>query len=501
MKITISLFATFLFLSKLFSQTLPVEIKNNSPYSDNDLYVAIVGVSNTTGEHIWVDCSNSSLNLMSQNYNTLAGPVYGGNYGPGQNGMYASCFTKLSDIPNKKVSLPQISGCRIFISALQPLYFYFFGSSGSPSGYTSPNHTDPTDPNKNITYEIVELTFNQLGFWGNTTRVDAYRYPMGMELFSQSYYGKTGELKNHLDIGAEFLNNVPLEFSNCFNPTNGEIIFPTKTPEFADGSIGTMPTPGPYVDYLKPYIDSVWLKYANEDLIFDAGDAGIWKGRVINDQLIMHAQSGGYAGRQGIITRKPTTQEAFEGKGVLDNVVQDAPTDLLVQAQICAALTRHIINTTSTNVGLQNWSNPLTYYSGLCNYYARFWHLPGVSYNQKSYGFAYDDVWDQSSTLHSSQPDSSIIWFGGFASNNTMVGVKQIDDNYLLVNNPAKTYFIVKSNSLEFEGDILITDISGQSIKKIPLFENNQQVDVSDMANGVYFVRLNKKVLKLVVHK
>ncbi len=105
-----------------------------------------------------------------------------------------------------------------------------------------------------------------------------------------------------------------------------------------------MPNPGPYVNYMKPYVDAVWAKYATEDLIFDSGDAGVWQGRVQGEQLIMTAVTGGFQGRQAIITRRPTTQEVFEGKGVLDMDVQDGTTDKLVQAQICAALNRHVID-------------------------------------------------------------------------------------------------------------------------------------------------------------
>lgn len=395
---------------------LPLDFINTSSYTDNQIYVAIVG-QDLAGAYVWVDLKTGNQIPMDPTYNTVAGPVYNGNKGPGGNGMYADCFTKLSDISNKTVDLHKIQGCRIFVSFKQQLYFYFFGSTGAVEGYTSPSITDPTDPNTGIKYEIIELTYNQYGFWGNTTRVDGYSYPMGLELTGGDGFQKTGEIKSYQEIAPLYLESVPVEFKNCYDSTTGTITFPTKTPEFADGSVGTMPTPGPYVDYMKPYIDAIWAKYANEDLLFDAGDAGIWKGRVLNEQLVMTAQSGGYSGRKGIVTRRPTTQEAFEGKGVLNNVVQDATTDLIVQAQLCAAITRHVVNTTTPNVGLQNWSDPATYYQASpCNYYAKFWHQLGISYNQKSYAFAYDDVFNQSSTLHSPTPAHVTVVIGGFGN-------------------------------------------------------------------------------------
>lgn len=416
-----------LFMAVLFSlfswgvhaqTSIPFIIENNSPYPDNELFVAIVGEDLTPqANHIWVDAANGNILPMSPSYNTVQGPVIDGNTGPGQNGLYADCFTRLSDIPNNTITLPPIQGCRVFIAYGEQLYFYFFGASGAPSGYTSPSYTNPTDPNNGILYEIIELTNDEYGFFGNTTRVDSYQYSLGMELFgNDGYYKKVGEIATPAEITSAFQASVPVEFQGCYDPATGEITAPAKTEPFADGSVGTMPNPGPYRDYMKPYVDAVWSKYANEDLIFDAGDAGIWSGRVQGEQLVMTSISPAFEGRQAIIVRRPTTQEVFEGKGVLDNVVQDQTTDLLVQAQICAALNRHVIDVTTPNVGLQDWSNSEEYYQqSPCNHYAKFWHQQGISVDQLAYGFAYDDVFDYSSSVHTPNPNRVVVSFGPYA--------------------------------------------------------------------------------------
>lgn len=398
---------------------IPFTIANNSPFADTDLYVAIVGIDAATGNHVWVNARTSAVVPMSASYNTILGPTYNGATGPGGNSRYADCFTRLSDIANRTFTLPQIAGCRVFISRGQQLYFYFYGASGAPSGYSGPNAQNPNDPNKGILYEIIELTNNQFGFFGNTTRVDSYKYPMGLELFGQGGYQKrTGELKNHADIQAAYKANVPAEFQSTLNPTTGEITFPSKSAAFYDGTNGT--TPGPQANYLGSYIDAIWNKYVNEDLIFNAGNAGVFKGRISGGRLTVVGQSGAYAGRTGIVTRKPTTQEAFEGKGVLDNRVGDGDCDLVVQAQLTAAINRHVVNTTTPNPGQQNWYDATQYYQAApANYYARFWHLPGISVDQKSYGFAYDDVNDQSATLQTPQPTKVIATFGGYAGRTT----------------------------------------------------------------------------------
>ena len=498
----------FLFLIhsiKVSAQSnLPFVIKNNSPFNDNELYVAIVGedLTGPPGQHVWIDCKTSMQNLMSSTYNTVDGPVYGGNKGPGTNAKYANCFTKLSDIPNKTVMLPPIQGCRMFIAKGSQLYFYFFGASGAPSGYTSPSSTDPTDPNTGILYEIIELTYNQYGFWGNTSRVDAYKYAMGLELTGTNGITlRTGELKTHADIGTAFLASVPTEFQGCYNSTTGEILFPTKTEAFADGTIGTMPNVGPYVNYMKPYIDAIWTKYTNEDLIFNAGDAGIWKGRVESDgRLVMYCQNttGGFVGRKGIVDRQPTTQEAFEGKGVLNRVIQDATTDLIVQAQLCAAISRHVINTTTLNVGEQNWSDPSKYYlTAPCNYYTKFWHQQGISLNQLSYGFAYDDVFNQSSTLHSSSPTQVMVLFGGYASPGIATDVIVTNDKELfqLYPNPVNDMLIMASAEDLSSAEVKIVDGLGRVVLSIEEGMSSE-INVSNLNPGLYFFILTREAVK-----
>ncbi|UGU15743.1 beta-1,3-glucanase family protein [Sinomicrobium kalidii] len=400
----------------IWAQTsVPFTINNHSPYPDGELYIAIVGEDLATpSQHVWVNAANGTTLPMDPVYNTMQGPVIAGNAGPGGDGKYADCFTRLSDIPNRTVTIPPIQGCRVFIAIGSPLYLYFFGASGSQRGYASPSYTNPTDPNTGIKYEIIELTNDEYGFFGNPTRVDSYQYPLTMELYgSDGYYKKVGEQATHEEVLSAFPSGVPVEFQGCLDTEAGEIIAPGKIADFADGSVGTMPTPGPYVNYMKPYVDAVWAKYGNEDLIFDSGDAGIWQGRVQGEQLVMQAVSGGFEGRTAIITRRPTTQEVFEGKGVLDMAVQDGTTDKLVQAQLCAALNRHVIDVTTPNAGLQDWSDASEYYQqSPCNHYAKFWHQQGISIDRLSYGFPYDDVWDYSSSVHTPNPEKVVIGFG-----------------------------------------------------------------------------------------
>lgn len=468
------------------NSSLPFTINNNSTTADADLYVAIVGI-NPSGDHVWVNATNSQVLPMSSSYNTVAGPTINGNTGPGGNSRYAACFTRLSNIPNRTFTLPFIAGCRVYISRGQQLYFYFFGANGAPSGYTAPNPQSPTDPNTGIVYETIELTNNSGGFFGNTTRVDAFAYPMGLELTGNGYYKKTGELKSAADIVSAYKANVPTEFQGTVNSTTGIITFPSKTPAFYDGSNGT--TAGAYGNYFKSYIDAIWSKYKSEDLIFYAGNAGVFKGRVgTDDRLVVVGQSGAFTGRTGIVSRRPTTQEAFEGKGVLASGVSDVTVDLVVQAQLTAAINRHVVNTTTANVGQQNWYDASKYYQAApLNYYARFWHLPGISVDNLSYGFAYDDVADQSSTLQTPQPTKVLATWGGFAGQATSTGVATFykDCNYTgtAVALPVGSYTL---SALQAKG-IANDDISSLQVAsgyQVILYENDSYAGSSLTVSG-----------------
>ena len=494
--ITLNLSYLFFILTLVFllafhakGQTpMPFQFENNSTYADDELYVAIVGKDLTQGAHVWVDLKTGNHLPMDPVYNTVSGPVINGNLGPGQNGKYADCFFKLSEIPNKEVMLKGIQGCRVFISVKEQLYLYFFGSTGAVQGYASPSHSNPTDPSTGILYEIIELTYNEIGFWGNTSRVDSYNYAMGLELnTTKGNTLKTGELITHQEVIDRFVDSVPVEFKGCYDSHTGQIFQPTKTKDFSDGSIGTMPDLGPYRDYMQPYIDQVWSKFSNEDLLFTHPEIGTWKGRVSGERFTFTCIAGpaGFIGKQGIIDGKPNTQEAFEGKGVLDRPVGEARFDLMMQAQICAALSRHVIEVNTAPGTVQNWSDPSKYYlQSPCNHYAKFWHQEGIRHNKMAYGFAYDDVNEQSSTLHSPEPSSVKLVFGGFAQP-IVTAINEFFESSAVAVFPNPTYGPVYFNMDGLVRWNLFT-LSGELIKA----GNRAHVDFQFLTPGAYILQM-----------
>ncbi|UII19966.1 beta-1,3-glucanase family protein [Fulvivirga ligni] len=450
-----------LFGNAAIAQTLPYQITNNSPYSDSEVYIGIVGI---TDGHVWVDPTNGQVHPMSPSYNNVPGPVYGGNQGPGNNGLYANCFRKLSDIPNRTINIPKIAGCRIMISFQSQLYLYFFGHSGAPSGYSAPNLENPTDPNQGIKYELVELTYNDYGLWCNTTRVDNYQYPMGLEVWGNGFYKKVGELKSHQQILSEWQATAPSEFQGLLKSSEGIIQFPTKNPSF--------PT-----NFFQGYIDAIWSKYSGQQLVFNSGQAGVWRGSVQGGNQFVFTRDGD--GQVATIPGKPTTKEAMEGSGVLASGGQ---WDKVVQAQFVAAITRHAIDLNVASGVLQDFGNTSKYYQTWpYNWYSKFFHRTDISQDGQTYTFAYDDVFDQSATIHTASPTSIKISVGGLpGGNNGNPGVSGLAGTYTLKNRRSGLNMDVAQNGNSANG----TNI----LQWTPTGNPNQQFKLTEVSTGVYSV-------------
>jgi hypothetical protein len=60
----------------------------------------------------------------------------------------------------------------------------------------------------------------------------------------------------------------------------------------------------------------------------------------------------------------------------------------------------------------EKWADAAAYYppGQPSNTYSSFWHDRSI--NRLSYGFAYDDVWDASSSLHHNSPTTATVTIG-----------------------------------------------------------------------------------------
>jgi len=440
------LFCSF-FMTKINAQILPLpyEINNLSEYNDDEVYVALVG--KIEGVDVWIDMTTGDINEMSVTDNTLQGPIYNGNKGPGGDGKYADTFTLLSDIPNKTINIPHIYAVRIFISFKSPLYLYFFGDGG---GYSAPSLSNDSDPNLDIKYELVELTYGDNGLWTNTTRVDAYQYPMGLEVWGEDgFYKRVGEILSHEEILEQWKMRVGAAFQSSLDEDLGIILNPSKSTSFQTGE--------DYNSYFSEYVDSVWARYEDEDMYLSIGEAGVWVGHVINDQFIFTNQDTGVI---GMISAKPNTLEILEASGVLaEDVVstEDIYADQNIQKHFSAAFNRGAIDVNAPTGELIEWSDLETYFGeNTHNEYVAFWHSEDISFEGETYAFAYDDVFDYSSTIQSTEPEKVKITIGGF-----------VDDAYVApesITLSSGELSLASDETIQLTANLLPTDVDNSSI-------------------------------------
>jgi|GEM_PF-6699320 len=423
----------FVFLSLLFLESsliaqelLPYTFENNSEYPDSEIYIGLVGKFGDN-QDVWMDMTDSSLIPMSSDDNTIDGPEWS----TPRAWKYPEIFTKLSVIKDNTIQIPQgLYGCRIFIAFESPMYLHFHETGG----YAGANLNSSSDPNDGIRWEIVELTWGDSGLWTNTSRVDAYQYPMALEVsgftgtittatYAESYvsalsgtgtpkFGKIGELLSH----AEILNRWEEEVSNDY--LVAKVI---KTHSIDGGPIIEQPSkveafPKTILD---AYIDDIWTTYTRQQLTINIGERGAWTGSVTGEQFnFVDPEDGSIA----TIYRKPTSFNVIEGSGALAFTPANSSTnrekhdeDLMIQAQMAAAITRHAIYTDQFSPTVQYTHDASRFFvREPYNEYVSFFHNEAISYASQTYAFAYDDVGDHSSTIQSTFPTSVRVIIGGY---------------------------------------------------------------------------------------
>jgi hypothetical protein len=405
---------------------LPYTFTNNSSYPDDEIYIGLVGKSGDNMD-VWMDMNDYSLVPMAADQNTLDGPAWS----TPADWKYPDIFTKLSDISDHTLQIPQgLYGSRIFISFQSPMYLHFHETGG----YAGANLNSSTDPNDGIRWEIVELTWGNSGLWTNSSRVDAYQYPVSVEVsgftgglveptYTESYlsavggngtpkYGKIGEQLPHDEILSQWDTSVAPEYLVAkvikeHSIDGGYIIEqPSKVEAFPE-------------DIFDEYINDIWNTYTNHDLVIDIGDRGVWAGRVTGEQFdFVDPADGSIATIYG----KPSSFNAIEGSGFLASTSVDASVnrekhdeDLMIQAQMAAAINRHAIYTDVIDDSVQLTHDASRYFiHAPYNEYVSFFHNEAISYDSQTYAFAYDDVGDHSSTLQCTFPTSVRVIIGGY---------------------------------------------------------------------------------------
>ena len=380
------------------AQTVPLQLVNNSDFADNEIYVAIIGMQN--GQWIYYDLadnttSDAAVKPLNTSVNTL-------HRQPNDWG-YANVFTTLDQIKEQTIHVAHTNACRLFFGFRSPMYLHAFDA-----GYAGADFQNPTDPNHGLRWELVEFTYDQYDvMFINTTRVDAFQYPMGVELFgtsqSNNAYMKRGELLSYNDIINRWnQQNGNSPFSACYQENvttdnlGGIIIQPSKVAAVKNNG------------YFDNYINQIWSYFATHELYADMGQRGKWRGTVQGNTFVL--TNGG----QTAYVNKPSTTDVIEGAGTF---ATGSDIDKAVQAQFCGAMNRGMIDVTTTNGQLQDWGDRTCFFTrNTWNPYVAFFHQDDLSYEGYTYAFAYDDTFDQSSTCATKYPDHAVVTICGFAT-------------------------------------------------------------------------------------
>ena len=361
----------------------------HAAYPDSQVYWAMIGLDWATGKFVHVNAAGQLIPMSAADNGALS---KGGQ-------TYTNYFTPLSQA--RSVTIPPINSARLYLSVGGPMFIRVNVDGAGNLGYTGPNIENPADPNIDVIFDFVEMAIvPTAGFFGNTTRVDQFGFPVTLRLQGLGGYDRTvGETETRAALISAFQAQVPAEFKGlAAAPYTPYRIMAPAHATFNAGKANA--------NYLDAYIQQMWTQYTTQDLVFTDAQ-GTFRGRVTGGRFVFTDGQGTYT-----IQRAPTTAEALLGNGVLNDATGQTPgtpgydKQLQIQAQLCAAINRHVVADPA------HWSNAGYFYpaGGAANWFAKFWHDHSVA--QLSYGFAYDDVWNYSSSLHTPAPTVATVTIG-----------------------------------------------------------------------------------------
>ncbi|AIQ52663.1 glycoside hydrolase family 64 protein [Paenibacillus sp. FSL R7-0331] len=184
------------------SMSLKVMNGTGGTYPDNQIYWGVIGINPANGKWSYLDLSGNLLPISTA-LNDASGHLT-------KNGVnYANIYHTVSQA--SWVNLPKITSGRMFLSVGTPLYIKTYDD-----GFAGPDINNPTDPNRNIYFDFIEFTVDATGYHGNTTRVDAFGFPIQHRLVntSGSFDQTVGELESETRAGifTKYSNEVPAAF-------------------------------------------------------------------------------------------------------------------------------------------------------------------------------------------------------------------------------------------------------------------------------------------------
>jgi len=363
------------------SGNFPLQVVNgtNGQWPNSAIWLTIIG-QQTPGTWSYITASGGV-------YPVNAGPAYQSSVT--QNGNSYAAFSFQLPASGTITMPPSLMGGRVYVSLGAPLYL--IGASDA-SGITTPDVTNPSDPNSQTYWDYYEYTYvlGQAGFGGDTSQVDAFAIPINVTVqqASTSFSASTGFTASRAAIYNQFLASSDPNYQNL--ATTYRILSPRSSAAFQASTES---------DAMAAYIASTWQWYAaNPFTLTVAGQT--YAGGVQSDGLLHFS----YQGTGAYTLQQPAPSDVWQCAGALaaGNTIE-----LALGAQFCAAFNRGVAQNTAL------WGTSSAFYPAAApgaaqNLYAAYLHSDAL--NGLTYSFPYDDVDNQSSliTLPNTAPPSLV---------------------------------------------------------------------------------------------
>lgn len=376
--------------------TFHIVNQTNGAWSDSQVYWAIIGKDWTTGQFVYVDLQGNLVPMSTADNGAL---TKGGQ-------AYTNYFHTLAQ--SSAVTIPPLNSARIMFSVGSPMYIKVVVDGAGNLGYAGANIENPSDPNIDVYFDFGEMAIlppgrDDPGIFINTTRVDQFGFPIKMRVQGLGGFDQTvGEplTESRAQLFSAFQSALPAQFAGLATTPYS----PYRIVAPAHGTFGTGKANATYLD---SYIAQVWNRYRSETLNFTLDNLGSFSGHVQGNTFVF---TGGNQNGTYYINGVPSTQDVLLGAGLLADPTgassANIGTQLQIQAQLCAALNRHVAETPSL------WYAQGSHYpaGSAANWYAKFWHDHALS--ALAYGFAYDDVGGFSPSVHTQAPTDVTFTIG-----------------------------------------------------------------------------------------
>ncbi|KAF4965132.1 hypothetical protein FSARC_7032 [Fusarium sarcochroum] len=370
----------------LDSRTLPIKLINN--FKHNDIQVYITGLDSSSrvffalenGKLLYPDAAASRIPVKIKQNIAITLPSEGE--------------------PLHFVLPSFIRSGRIYFSDNDLQFFVV--DLGDGNSLVQPSVTNMRDPNANVNWGFVELTYIKNRLYANISYVDFVGIVLGMKLATRDGQAQTaaGLQPDAVEqICSDLVNQTVTDSyewtSLCITDTTSKpirVLSPGNRNDMNPKMIGS---------YWKAYVNKVWERYTSRDLMIDTQtQAGIVRCRVTDHKL--------KCDKCERVFSKPADKDIWGCNSGPFAISKNASAPCVaIVPRLCAGLVR---STLLLDDGFMQPSlslGPASYYTvDPTNHYSRIVH--SYEADGKGYAFPYDDV----------NPDNEDDASGAVSSNN-----------------------------------------------------------------------------------